>query len=303
MLLSIGFLLTTCSPLQLFTEVNGEPSQPITIENTPPDRAEQVMKALAAAYPDIISDAEYIDGDWTVCVREERFFYAGGRLIPEANRSSFQEYAAQPFYTYEAELPEWRDPTPEESGRMRQLMANRNRTPLKRSPDFWDAVYRAHSHDESYSRIKTIKFLNKNVNVHYMILEELALVEEQLLSLAATNSDVQKWIDSVDSITAWNWRSIANTQSRSFHSYGSAIDLLPRSLNGLATYWLWTADANTEWWAVPYKNRLHPPQAVVKVFEQYGFLWGGKWTFYDTMHFEYRPEILLLNNIPMALFH
>jgi hypothetical protein len=30
----------------------------------------------------------------------------------------------------------------------------------------------------------------------------------------------------------------------------------------------------------------------VEVFERHGFIWGGKWNHYDTMHFEYRPELL-----------
>jgi len=30
----------------------------------------------------------------------------------------------------------------------------------------------------------------------------------------------------------------------------------------------------------------------VAVFERHGFIWGGKWFHYDTMHFEYRPELL-----------
>ena len=33
---------------------------------------------------------------------------------------------------------------------------------------------------------------------------------------------------------------------------------------------------------------------VVEVFEKHGFIWGGKWYHYDTMHFEYRPEIIAL---------
>ena len=31
---------------------------------------------------------------------------------------------------------------------------------------------------------------------------------------------------------------------------------------------------------------------IVDVFERNGFIWGGKWYHYDTMHFEYRPELL-----------
>jgi peptidoglycan LD-endopeptidase CwlK len=32
---------------------------------------------------------------------------------------------------------------------------------------------------------------------------------------------------------------------------------------------------------------------IVKIFEKYGFIWGGKWYHYDTMHFEYRPELIV----------
>jgi hypothetical protein len=42
---------------------------------------------------------------------------------------------------------------------------------------------------------------------------------------------------------------------------------------------------------------------VVKAFEAFGFLWGGKWMTYDTMHFEYRPEILILSNMPQTDLH
>jgi len=37
------------------------------------------------------------------------------------------------------------------------------------------------------------------------------------------------------------------------------------------------------------------PDEIVGIFEKYGFIWGGKWLFYDNMHFEYRPEILILS--------
>lgn len=33
------------------------------------------------------------------------------------------------------------------------------------------------------------------------------------------------------------------------------------------------------------------PLEIVHIFEQHGFIWGGKWYHYDTMHFEYRPEM------------
>lgn len=44
---------------------------------------------------------------------------------------------------------------------------------------------------------------------------------------------------------------------------------------------------------IAYANRI--PLEIVGVFEKYGFVWGGRWYHFDTMHFEYRPEI---NPIP-----
>jgi hypothetical protein len=38
---------------------------------------------------------------------------------------------------------------------------------------------------------------------------------------------------------------------------------------------------------------------VVKAFEAYGFIWGGKRMFFDTMHFEYRPGILIFSKFPI----
>jgi hypothetical protein len=38
------------------------------------------------------------------------------------------------------------------------------------------------------------------------------------------------------------------------------------------------------------RNRY--PQEIVEIFEKHGFIWGGKWSHFDLMHFEYRPEML-----------
>lgn len=41
---------------------------------------------------------------------------------------------------------------------------------------------------------------------------------------------------------------------------------------------------------VQYANRI--PRKLVEIFQRHGFIWGGAWYHYDTMHFEFRPEIL-----------
>jgi hypothetical protein len=258
------------------------------------------MKALARAYPDLLGPAEYREGDWAVPVRGEWYYYAEGRLLPEELRSKAAEYDPQPFYRYSAELPPWREPGPEDAARFREQAARRAQQPPKRSQHFYDALWRAHDRDESYERIKSIRFLGKSVMVHYSILEELSLVEEKILTDAKSDSQVRDWINRIGTLDGWNWRSIADTQSRSFHAYGAALDILPSSTGRLETYWLWTARTKSDWWNVSYEQRFHPPQAVIKAFESYGFVWGGKWLFYDTMHFEYRPEIFILSDIPLT---
>jgi hypothetical protein len=78
-------------------------------------------------------------------------------------------------------------------------------------------------------------------------------------------------------------RSVADTGQTSMHAWGAAIDINP----AYSDYWLWRRVAD----GVPsYVN--HIPWEVVAVFERHGLIWGGRWAHFDTMHFEYRPELL-----------
>jgi hypothetical protein len=77
-------------------------------------------------------------------------------------------------------------------------------------------------------------------------------------------------------------RPVSDTGKMSMHGYAAAIDL---NLE-YSDYWLWQKNRNE----IAYRNRM--PYEIVEVFERYGFIWGGKWYHYDTMHFEYRPELL-----------
>ncbi len=87
----------------------------------------------------------------------------------------------------------------------------------------------------------------------------------------------------VPSAGTYNCRSIAGTGRKSMHAYGAAIDISTKYTD----YWLWTKPSGGLY---PYKNRI--PFEIVAAFERHGFIWGGKWYHYDTMHFEYRPELL-----------
>jgi hypothetical protein len=264
-----------------------------------PQRAQQVMEALGAAYPDRIERVEFSNGDWTVIMRGTRYYYAEGRLLPEELRATAADYSPLPFYNYVAELPVWRAPSAEEAARFRSMGENRSRNPIKRSPHFFDALWQARTKEESERRIQPLDFLGSSVKVHEGIHGELKRVEAIILAAARTDPQVRAWVNGISTMEGWNWRTIADIQSRSYHAYGVAIDILPKSLGGKETYWIWAARNKPEWWNIPYSDRFHPPAAVIKAFESCGFIWGGKWLFFDTMHFEYRPEILLLSAMPL----
>lgn len=87
--------------------------------------------------------------------------------------------------------------------------------------------------------------------------------------------------------STFNWRIISGTNRLSTHSFGTAIDLNVKYSN----YWQWDCRCKNESTDLKYKNQI--PQMIVEIFEKYGFIWGGKWYHYDTMHFEYRPELLI----------
>jgi hypothetical protein len=110
-------------------------------------------------------------------------------------------------------------------------------------------------------------------------------------------SELQKISDELDELPdrfleylrplqgTFNCRPIAGTNRLSAHGTATAIDLAKAHSH----YWLWSKpDASGH---VVYKNEV--PWEIVRIFEKHGFIWGGKWYHYDTMHFSYRPEMLI----------
>jgi len=106
-------------------------------------------------------------------------------------------------------------------------------------------------------------------------------VEEHLRLLLDTHPELRRTILPLGG--AFARRNIAGTDRTSAHSYGIALDINPRR----ADYWRWQHGHDLR----PRSSRI-PAQAIVDAFEQEGFIWGGRWYHFDTMHFEYRPELL-----------
>lgn len=111
--------------------------------------------------------------------------------------------------------------------------------------------------------------------------EALGNAMKELKDIAPGNSKVGELVGSING--TFNYRVIAGTGKLSPHAYGIAIDIASNP----SDYWKWSSREAGE------KRVLYYPEELVKTFEKYNFVWGGKWGHFDTLHFEYRPEILM----------
>lgn len=131
------------------------------------------------------------------------------------------------------------------------------------------------------SKLVTVDFVGQNVTFHTLAAAALARVSTKLTQLVAQTPSLASFVTGTLGGT-YLWRPIANTNRMSAHSYGIAIDIATAKSN----YWEWEKkpDGSFTW-----KNSI--PQAIVDAFESERFAWGGRWAHFDTMHFEYRPEL------------
>jgi D-alanyl-D-alanine carboxypeptidase len=149
-----------------------------------------------------------------------------------------------------------------------------------RNSEFFDKMYGNCEKGETQQHLTRVEWLpgSRGGSVQATtvngVAEKLKAVSAEIERLPAV---VQRY--AYPSAGAFNCRVVKDTGKRSMHAYGAAIDLNSR----VADYWLWSKSG--------YRNRL--PYEIVAIFERHGFIWGGKWGHFDTMHFEYRPELLM----------
>jgi hypothetical protein len=112
-------------------------------------------------------------------------------------------------------------------------------------------------------------------------------VDKKLMQISKEldeHPELKKYLTNIGG--TFTWRNINGTNRHSMHSFGMTIDINTQ----YSDYWQWACKCTSEDAAIKYKNRI--PQIIVDIFEKNGFIWGGKWYHYDTMHFEYRPELI-----------
>lgn len=263
------------------------------------------------AYPDLtfIRHFNIEEGEWIITVKipdtpgdkdgpgkSYDFYWANGSFLPAEEFANKDNYWSL-LYSYQKELADPEKYSEEQKKSIKEFSSKESRKNGAGTPMFFfDALYDSSSRRSLEQHIVRISFLGNRTNVHERMKEPLKRVEEKILALAKKDSEVQAFIDNLKSNDAYYWRIIEGTNRKSFHSLGIALDLLPKSQGGKQIFWSWAADKYPDtWMLIPLKNRWMPPDSVIKIFEDEGFIWGGKWVIYDNMHFEYHPELIQYN--------
>jgi|SRR5579871_1030965 len=142
-----------------------------------------------------------------------------------------------------------------------------------------DAVFAAtYGASERAVDVVRVTLLGQPLRVHRKVAPVFARLDARLRGLVARDPSLAPFLQKLGG--TFNWRNIAGTDRPSAHSYGVSVDInVERS-----DYWRWQKPP------LHWVNKI--PQPIVDAFEAEGFIWGGRWYHFDTMHFEYRPELL-----------
>lgn len=134
--------------------------------------------------------------------------------------------------------------------------------------------------------LKKVNWLSKNVNKVIMVNGEngaaasLQKISDELDKLP---KKFMKYLN--NPAGTFIWRQVAGTKRLSAHSFGIAIDINVNQSH------YWRNSKPDKSGLYKFKNSI--PFEIVEIFERNGWVWGGRWYHYDTMHFEYRPEVIV----------
>jgi hypothetical protein len=228
------------------------------------------VKKLMAAYPTRILD---FSNNYVVFRDSSRLLFDDGKHKTAEDLLKNPDIQDMFFYPY----PKGKIQNPEkfqDAGRIR-------------NDDFFKKMYGETAVEVQKHLVEMVwcpKLVNRKLRI-----SAINGVDKQLAAISAELDEHPEWKDYLKSAGTFNWRTVRGGKRLSGHSFGIAIDLNTAHSN----YWQWDCNCTPENVDLAYKNKI--PQGIVDVFEKHGFIWGGKWYHYDTMHFEYRPELLSCN--------
>ena len=258
-----------------------------------------IFECYKKAYPDKIKNVSYVHNDWAVELFDGTiFFWANGRILSDSKRNDWNNYAPYEIYPYRGEPRNPNNYTQEKIDFLRKTgtVEARLETEVVQDMDFFYALFDTATQASTESHIATIYILDGcRVNIHEDIISALERVDTRCMELAKTDNELKHFIDDIlIRVDGFHWRLIKGTDRMSNHSYGLAVDVIPPKLDDLDIFWSWIRDDSSDWMLFPQEKLWAPPQSMIDIFREEGFVWGGTWDFYDNMHFEYRPELVEL---------
>ena len=260
-----------------------------------------VLESYRLAYPDKKMKVYEKEGDWCIELDGMVFAWADGRLLPFSRRVEAENYGKQIIYPNTGKP---RNPKTYTQEDIAELMKKGTKAALAAEKPvdntFSQFLFQTNDRIVTERNIRSMSFLGHRLNVHKMVIPFFEKIDREIKAAAKTDKETAKFVADISEIGGYNWRTIDGTAGRrSYHSYGLAIDIAVKG-NKKPTYWEWVRTWNSKWMLVPQSSLWLPPETVIKIFEKYGFVWGGTWDEYDTMHFEYRPELAVLAYLYMA---
>ena len=260
-----------------------------------------VLESYRLAYPDKKMKVYEKEGDWCIELDGMIFAWADGRLLPFSRRVEAENYGKQIIYPNTGKP---RNPKTYTQEDIAELMKKGTKAALAAEKPvdntFSQFLFQTNDRIVTERNIRSMSFLGHRLNVHKMVIPFFEKIDREIKAAAKTDKETAKFVADISEIGGYNWRTIDGTAGRrSYHSYGLAIDIAVKG-NKKPTYWEWVRTWNNKWMLVPQSSLWLPPETVIKIFEKYGFVWGGTWDEYDTMHFEYRPELAVLAYLYMA---
>ncbi len=262
---------------------------------------EQILSILMA-YFDIISDFAYKKNSAAFFIHTVWIYYDEGRMTSEKYLGKIDYQSI--FYSYSlSPLTKAESPT--------EILQH------TRPSDFYQALLnvscctRSASHNKEFSTevahaTREHSFLNKTVRIHPMAGKALEAVDADLYKLRQYDRSIYSFFSKIKDAFGYANKTVLRTRnsSISMHALGLAVDIIPYSYEGKQVYWVWTRNNYpSRWKDIPLEKRWSIPHAIVEVFQKHGFIWGGKWNNFDTIHFEYRPELLLYARMRNAREH
>lgn len=222
-------------------------------------------KKLIEAYPEQIIS---FNDNYLVFKDGSKLIYDEGKKKDSQQLLDFPDIEDQFKYEYKSD----RSNPKEDAGRIR-------------NEAFFKKIY-GNSKSEVEKKLIEIVWCPKLINQKIKVTSENGIdkIVKKLSAELDEHPEFKKYLTNIGG--TFNWRKIAGTDRLSMHSFGMTIDINVKYSN----YWQWGCKCKNEEALLSYKNQI--PEKLISIFEMHGFIWGGNWRHYDTMHFEYRPEML-----------